>query len=44
MVGADPMKGVKMPKPKPKPTKQPCWTSEEVQTILNAADAEIRTA
>ena len=42
MVGADPMKGVKMPKPKP--TKQPCWTSEEVQTILNAADAEIRPA
>ena len=42
MVGADPMKGVKMPKPKP--TKQPCWTSEEVQLILNTADAEIRPA
>ena len=42
MVGADPMKGVKMPKPKP--TKQPCWTIEEVQSILNAADAEIRPA
>ena len=42
MVGADPMKGVKMPKPKP--TKQPCWTSEQVQEILNAADTEARPA
>lgn len=39
MIGADPMKGVKMPKPKP--TTQPCWTTEEVQRILKTAgDAE----
>lgn len=35
MLAADPMRGAKMPKPKP--TRQPCWTAEEVARILAAA-------
>lgn len=40
MVAADPMKGVKMPKPRP--TKQPCWTWEEVRAILAAAPDDVK--
>ena len=42
MLASDPMKGVKIPKPKP--SKQPCWTPEEVQKIIAAAPADLRPA
>lgn len=35
MVAKDPLKGLK--NPKPRPTKQPCWSPEEVEQILFAA-------
>ena len=40
LLAADPMPGLKMPKPKP--TQQPCWTREEVLAILAAAPEDIR--
>ncbi len=42
LLAADPMPGLKMPKPRP--TTQPCWTREEVLAILAAAPEEIRAA
>ena len=41
-LASDPMKGVKMPKPKP--TKQPCWIRSEVTAILAAATEQVRPA
>src|SRR5207244_4379733 len=42
MLATDPMKGLKLKKPKP--TKQPCWTYEQVQQILAASPDEVRPA
>src|SRR3954468_15816471 len=42
MLAADPLKGLKLKKPKP--TRQPCWTLDEVTAILAAAPAEVRPA
>ena len=42
MLATDPQKGIKMPKPRP--TKQPCWTWDEVQTILAASPAALQPA
>jgi site-specific recombinase XerD len=42
MLAADPLKGLKVKKPKP--TRQPCWTAEEVKMILAASPAEVRPA
>jgi len=41
-LASDPMKGVKMPKPKP--TEQPCWIRREVLAILAAAPEDVRPA
>ena len=35
LLAKDPLKGLK--NPKPRPTKQPCWSSEQLEQILNAA-------
>lgn len=42
LITDDPMKGVKLKKPKPVP--QPCWTFEQVQQILAASPQEVRPA
>src|SRR5262249_9402340 len=41
MLGNDPLKGLRVKKPKPAP--QPCWTPEEVEKILQAAKEPERT-
>jgi site-specific recombinase XerD len=41
MLGTDPLKGLRLKKPKPAP--QPCWTPEEVDKILQAAKEPERT-
>ena len=35
LIVKDPLKGLR--NPKPRPTKQPCWSPEEIEQILNAA-------
>jgi site-specific recombinase XerD len=40
MIATDPLKGLKLKKPKPTP--QPCWTHEEVAAILAASPADLR--
>ncbi len=40
MIGDDPLRGLKLKKPKP--TEQPCWTTQQVETILDAAASELR--
>jgi integrase len=42
MVDADPMAGFSLKKPKP--TRQPCWTAEEVARILAVAPPDVRPA
>lgn len=42
MVFHDPMKGVKLKKPRP--TSQPCWTLDEVRSILAAAPGYLKPA
>jgi integrase len=42
MVDADPMAGFSLKKPKP--TRQPCWTAEEVAKIIAAAPPEVKPA
>jgi len=42
MLANDPLKGLKLKKPKPTP--QPCWTFEQMQQILAASPEEIRPA
>lgn len=42
LIAEDPMKGVKLKKPKP--VRQPCWTFEQVQQILAASPPEVRPA
>src|SRR5262249_18947603 len=42
MIAADPLKGLKLKKPKPTP--QPCWTYEQLQEILAASHEAIRPA
>lgn len=42
LLAADPLKGLKLKKPKP--TRQPCWTYEQVQAILAAAPPLVRPA
>lgn len=41
MVTVDPLKGAKLKKPKPTP--QPCWTAEEMDAIIAAADEPQRS-
>lgn|GEM_PF-840717 len=40
MIAGDPLKGLK----KPKPTRQPCWTHEQVMAIFEASPAEVKPA
>ncbi len=40
LLAADPLKGLKLTKPKPTP--QPCWTPAEVARILAACPADVR--
>ena len=40
MIASDPLKGLKLKKPKP--TKQPCWTYDQVTAILSACTMEIK--
>jgi len=40
LVDDDPLRGVRLPKPKPAP--QPCWTRPETEAILAAAPPELR--
>ncbi len=42
LLAVDPLKGLKLKKPKPTP--QPCWTYEQVLAILTAAPPAIRPA
>jgi integrase len=42
LIETDPLRGLKIKKPKP--TKQPCWTHDEVQKILAASPAGIQAA
>jgi len=42
MLADDPLKELKLKKPKP--TKQPCWTRDEVLRILEASPADVRPA
>ncbi len=42
MLGIDPLRGLKLKKPKPTP--QPCWTLEQLNKILAAAPAHVRPA
>jgi site-specific recombinase XerD len=42
MLTTDPLKGLKLKKPRP--TRQPCWTYEQLQQILAASAAEIKPA
>jgi len=42
MLTADPLRGLKLKKPKP--TQQPCWTREQVTAILAAAPDVVRPA
>ena len=42
LVDQYPLRGLKLKKPKP--TRQPCWTLEEVQSILAAAPGHVRPA
>jgi integrase len=42
MIATDPLKGLKLKKPKP--TRQPCWTLDEVTAILAASPDEVRPA
>lgn len=42
MLAADPLKGLKLKKPKP--TRQPCWTLDQVTAILAASPDEERLA
>jgi integrase len=42
MIDEDPLRGLRLAKPKPTP--QPCWTSEEVERILVSAKAAYRDA
>jgi site-specific recombinase XerD len=42
LVAADPLRGFKMKKPRP--TRQPCWTKDEVRTILDGSPPEVRPA
>jgi len=42
MLVADPLKGLKLKKPKPTP--QPCWTYDQVQQILAASPYDVRPA
>lgn len=42
MLAIDPLKGLKLKKPRP--TRQPCWTYEQVRQILAASPEEIKAA
>ena len=42
LIAVDPLKGLRLKKPKP--TRQPCWTHEEVSAILEASPPEVKTA
>jgi site-specific recombinase XerD len=42
MIGTDPLKGLRLKKPRPAP--QPCWTYEQVRQILAASPEEIKPA
>lgn len=42
MIATDPLKGLKLTKPKPTP--QPCWTYEQMQQILDASPDDMRPA
>jgi integrase len=42
LLAVDPLKGLKLKKPRP--TRQPCWTFEQVQQILGASTTEVMPA
>jgi integrase len=42
MLAADPLKGLKLKKPRP--TRQPCWSFEQLQQILGASAEDIKPA
>jgi integrase/recombinase XerD len=42
MIASDPLKGLRLKKPKP--TRQPCWTHEQVMAILASSPPEVKPA